>query len=574
MTSLFFRLYLAVSIAVLLSSITTGWFFWIKWQPDSNAQLTRLVTPALKEIAKELRNEQIDQPNPFPKEWIDRLQIPHLTPPKGWRFKELKRFAAETTWLFAVLPLDLLGLNQDEHRKLINGEVIYRNNAKGRLAYIALNEQEILEATLFSSNTPLKQVLSGFHFIAQRHGSYVSPLKGIEAKLLEGEEIIVTPLKDSGLSHRKIIRLLYGPRTYARLIGTSHLVQALAFTEEGEAQLLELNLELSLPIFPPVILIPLAVLLIGIALWLSLSPLKRKLSKLAEVTERFGKGDLNARVNLKGRGPLESISNRFDRSADRIKDLIQSHESLLQAVSHELRTPISRLYFYNDLLVDEEQYEQRVSLGQDVHQTLEELRSLTTELLDFNRLSSGSIELIREICDLSLLTQNAYTLSRPHRKQIELAPVIEGITLGLELTTLGEDRLLNRAILNLLKNADQYATQCVRVSLGCGVISDLDPDQHEDHDQNWIWVHVDDDGPGIPYEDRARILEPFVRLEESRSRAQGGTGLGLSIVQSIIKAHQGYLKIEESPLGGARFSIYLRFHLHKDSNPESIEVVL
>lgn len=68
-------------------------------------------------------------------------------------------------------------------------------------------------------------------------------------------------------------------------------------------------------------------------------------------------------------------------------------------------------------------------------------------------------------------------------------------------------------------------------------------------------VCIDDDGPGIPAEDRKRIFEPFTRLDTSRARAFGGHGLGLAIVKRIMEWHQGEVHVEDSPLGGARFCL-------------------
>ena len=68
---------------------------------------------------------------------------------------------------------------------------------------------------------------------------------------------------------------------------------------------------------------------------------------------------------------------------------------------------------------------------------------------------------------------------------------------------------------------------------------------------------IDDSGTGIPSEYRQQIFDPFVRLEESRSRYLGGVGLGLSIAQKVIHSHQGEVLIEDSPLGGARFIVKL-----------------
>jgi len=550
MTRLFLKLYLAVSLAVILSSATTGWIFWSSWQPESNAHLSRLVSPALLAIASELKSVASSpgaqaMSAPYPDSWVDKLGVPGLKAPSGAQFNLLKRFADETTWQLALMPEGLVGLSEPERARLKRGEVIYKVLSKGRLAYVQLGEGELLEATLFSTNTPLKQILSGFHFLTARRADPEHPFIGIQDRLLDGEEVITIPLASSALSQLELVRLLHGPRTAARLVGTSHRVQMIAFDQQGRAALKQLDLELSLPIFPPTLLIPLAVLLIGVALWLTLSPLKRKLSRLAEVTERFGQGELSARVALEGRGPLESISRGFDNSADRIEALIQSHESLLQAVSHELRTPISRLYLYNDLLVDEERSEERVSLGHQVHLTLEELRSLTTELLDFNRLSAGETELKTERCELSQLVARARCQAQPLTKELLTE---QGGCSTVERWIIGEERLLTRALLNLIKNADRHAHQQVR--LACGSVAD--------GAESWVWLSVEDDGQGVEPQDRERIFEPFVRLEQSRSRAEGGAGLGLSIVQSVVKAHQGRLTLDESPLGGARFTIYFK----------------
>ena len=68
-------------------------------------------------------------------------------------------------------------------------------------------------------------------------------------------------------------------------------------------------------------------------------------------------------------------------------------------------------------------------------------------------------------------------------------------------------------------------------------------------------VVIDDDGPGVPEEDRQRVVERFARLETARSRQSGGTGLGLAIVDRIISSHGGTVEITDSPLGGARFTV-------------------
>ena len=77
-----------------------------------------------------------------------------------------------------------------------------------------------------------------------------------------------------------------------------------------------------------------------------------------------------------------------------------------------------------------------------------------------------------------------------------------------------------------------------------------------------IEIAVDDDGPGIPDAERAKVFEPFYRLDRSRDRATGGFGLGLSIARKAVMLHGGALRVESSPLGGARFVVSLPLAAH------------
>lgn len=104
-----------------------------------------------------------------------------------------------------------------------------------------------------------------------------------------------------------------------------------------------------------------------------------------------------------------------------------------------------------------------------------------------------------------------------------------------------ESKHMGRAVGNLVQNAIRCARHRIHVVF-------------EQHDGQAV-IHVDDDGPGIPENDRKRIFEPFTRLDSSRSRVSGGHGLGLAIVQRIAVWHRGSVDVLDSSLGGARFSI-------------------
>lgn len=97
---------------------------------------------------------------------------------------------------------------------------------------------------------------------------------------------------------------------------------------------------------------------------------------------------------------------------------------------------------------------------------------------------------------------------------------------------------------NLLDNAAHHARSTVSVALA----------ETSDHE---VRLRVDDDGPGIPPEQRTRVLDRFVRLDEARARGRGGVGLGLSIVQAVVLAHGGRIEVAEAPRGGARIDVHL-----------------
>ena len=106
-----------------------------------------------------------------------------------------------------------------------------------------------------------------------------------------------------------------------------------------------------------------------------------------------------------------------------------------------------------------------------------------------------------------------------------------------------EERYLHRVLQNLVTNALRYAQSRIVMRV------------EESEDQ--VVIHVDDDGPGIPEHERERVFKPFARLDKSRHRASGGYGLGLSIVKRIVDWHGGEIRVDESPEGGARFTVTL-----------------
>jgi signal transduction histidine kinase len=220
--------------------------------------------------------------------------------------------------------------------------------------------------------------------------------------------------------------------------------------------------------------------------------------------------------------------------AGRIESLLDAQRNLLHSVSHELRTPIARLGFGLELLrarADATLEPRIAAMEGDV----EELNSLVNELLSMIRLDSGQALQLAETPVASLLGECIQAL--PH----SACEVTLALDQALGMVTV-DRRLLGRAIGNLLRNGQKYGEG--KVSLSARRAQGLE-------------IAVEDDGPGIPEEERLRVFEPFYRLDRSRDRATGGFGLGLSIAHKAVALHGGTIRVEQSALGGARFVINL-----------------
>ena len=282
-----------------------------------------------------------------------------------------------------------------------------------------------------------------------------------------------------------------------------------------------------------------ATMLACLLLWLR--PHWRDLERLKGTAERFGKGHLGERTRISRHSNIGSLANVFDTMAGDIENLLNQQRDLLNAVSHELRTPLTRLDFGLALALSDDLPAASRERLQGLVAHIRELDELVLELLSYSRLQNPAqipeqVEVALDEFIDSILGSVDEELESPH---IVIDVLLNG---QLERFTL-DPRLTARAIQNLLRNAMRYCEKRIQVGVqvcakGCE-----------------IWV--DDDGIGIPDDERERIFEPFYRLDRSRDRATGGLGLGLAISRRALEAQGGTLTVEPSPLGGARFRLWL-----------------
>ena len=278
------------------------------------------------------------------------------------------------------------------------------------------------------------------------------------------------------------------------------------------------------------------------AITLGAYPVVRRLTRRLEILQRgvevFGSGRLSHRVDARGEDEVAAVARSFNQAAQRIEDLVRSNRSLLANASHELRSPLARLKMAVSMF-DHADPAQHEELRREIDRDIRELDELVEEVLLASRLDARS-DMQPELVDLLGLL-------------VEEAARVGAEAGGEDVQVLGEERLLRRALRNLLENARRYGGD--EVSADVGTLPD-----------GRIEISIRDRGPGVPAEFRERIFEPFYRLPGHAERA-GGVGLGLSLVRQIAERHGGNVRCEGREGGGTCFVITLPGPMLGDDAP-------
>ena len=283
----------------------------------------------------------------------------------------------------------------------------------------------------------------------------------------------------------------------------------------------------------PALILSLILLFVAVAVsaWPVAHHLTRRLQALRRGVEMFGAGELHHRVAVEGRDEVATLARSFNEAAQRIEDLVTSNRSLLANASHELRSPLARLKMAVSIMADLPP-ERAAQIKDEIHQDIRELDALVEEVLLASRIDA------RQTIDRGPVDLVGLMVEEASRVGAEV-DVAEGFPTQ---PYLGDERLLRRAARNLLENARRYGGADVQVELS--------------HDPAYIFLRVNDRGPGVPPDQRERIFEPFYRLPGHAEHA-GGVGLGLSLVRQIAAKHGGQARCEAREGGGSCFVIQL-----------------
>ncbi|WP_122439976.1 ATP-binding protein [Pseudomonas viridiflava] len=282
---------------------------------------------------------------------------------------------------------------------------------------------------------------------------------------------------------------------------------------------------------------------IGLVVYLLVRRLERRVLALEAAATLIAQGSLQTRVPTEGSDSVGRLAAAFNSMAEHLQRSLMIQRELVRAVSHELRTPVARLRFGLEMVSDATTAEARLKYMRGMDSDIQDLDKLVDEMLTYARLEQGAPTLNFQRIDLEALIDQVIAELAPLRADVrvsrgECITAAEGETAWVE----AEPRYMHRALQNLVSNAMRHAETQVSISYRLGA--------------QRCRIDVDDDGPGVPEDAWEQIFTPFMRIDDSRTRASGGHGLGLSIVRRIINWHEGRALIGRSEsLGGACFSL-------------------
>jgi signal transduction histidine kinase len=229
-------------------------------------------------------------------------------------------------------------------------------------------------------------------------------------------------------------------------------------------------------------------------------------------------------------GEVGRLVEAYNRLQDRLTALLQNRMALIGGISHDVRTFATRLRLRLDAIEDESERERAAA-------DIDDMIRLLDDALIASRIGAG--ELTEELVDVREILLQEFAARREAGALLELSL---GGDENDPLQILGDRLALRRIIANLVENGLKYG-QTVRLSGGI-------------RDAN-VMIVVEDDGPGIPADMREAVMEPFFRLEASRSRGTGGAGLGLAVVKALTEGLGGTVSLDAATGGGARVEVLL-----------------
>ena len=275
---------------------------------------------------------------------------------------------------------------------------------------------------------------------------------------------------------------------------------------------------------------------------------RRALSGVEAVTRtarQISESDLSKRVPIKARHEeIDRLAVTFNQMLDRIETLVAGIREMGDNIAHDLKSPVARIRGMAEIgLTEGQKSDTEGSLAGSTIEECDRLLEMINTMLVISKTEAGAGELVLDPVDLAGVVRGAVNLFAPLAED-------KGLSISCDmppsLPVLGDLKMLQRAVANLLDNAIKFTPEGGKIDI-CGFRDMKDPER--------IHVSFADNGIGIHPDDLKKIFDRFYRCDQSRTT--GGSGLGLSLANAIAKAHHGEIIAESSPAKGSVFTLIL-----------------
>ena len=284
--------------------------------------------------------------------------------------------------------------------------------------------------------------------------------------------------------------------------------------------------------------VPLVLAVVAFTTWRVVGRALAPVELIRTTVEGVSAADLSGRVPVPATGDeVARLGVTMNHMLDRLQQAQLRQRRFVSDASHELRSPIATLRQHAEVASEHPRRIPGDALAKTVRTEALRLQRLVDDMLLLARADEHTVALHRQPLDLDDVVLDEV---RHLQATTELEIDATGVSAG---AVDGDPDALRRVVRNLFDNASRHAARRMAVALT--------------EQTGTVQLVVEDDGPGVPPEDRHRVFERFVRLDDARARHHGGSGLGLAIVAELVTAHNGTVTIGDGTLGGARIEVTL-----------------
>lgn len=328
-----------------------------------------------------------------------------------------------------------------------------------------------------------------------------------------------------------------------KVVGAVYLIESVSDIDKTIGYI-----KMNLFLFSALISILVGMLSLGMS-YIVTSPVDEVIS----VAKEISKGNFDKRITVKGHNELAQMAQTLNFMSSELENLEEKRKKFVSDVSHELKTPLATIKLICDSVVsapDPDPAMTKEFLG-DLSEEVDRLTRIVERLLALTKLDSNQNDLNPTPVDFVVMLNAISRKLTPNAEAKHIVLYTDFTGEAFEPILLDYDKIWE-AVYNITDNAIKYSPA------GGFVKMSLTKDDHN------IIVRIEDNGPGIPENEKEHIFERFYRLDDSRARDTGGTGLGLAIAKEAVTLHGGMIEVSSEGQVGSIFSIYLPYTPHAD----------